>query len=64
MMIKRWAVTEGFDKGANVKAYKFSDDSIHYLFRDRFGHPWILNELEFEDVIKAGRMQLVFEVKE
>ena len=43
MMIKRWAVTNGFDKGAKVEAYQFSDGSVHYSFRDRFGRPMDLS---------------------
>lgn len=64
IMIKRWAVTEGFDKGAKVEAYQFSDGSVHYSFRDRLGRSMDLSEKEAEKTIKAGRMQPVFEVKE
>ena len=59
MMIKRWAVTEGFDKGAKVEAYQFSDGSVHYSFHDRFGLPMDLSEKEAEKTIKLWKMQLV-----
>ena len=64
MMIKRWAVTNGFDKGAKVEAYQFSDGSVHYSFRDRFGRPSNVSEEELPKMIKDWRMELVFEVKE
>ena len=59
MIIKRWAVTNGFNKGAKVEAYQFSDGSVHYSFRDRFGRPMDLSEKEAEKTIKLWKMQLV-----
>ena len=59
MMIKRWAVTDGFNKGAKVEAYQFSDGLAHYSFRDRFGRPMDLSEKEAEKTIKLWKMQLV-----
>ena len=59
MMIKRWAVTEGFDKGAKVEAYQFSDGLVHYSFRDRLGRSMGLSEKEAEKTIKLCKMQLV-----
>ena len=64
MMIKRWAVTNGFDKGAKVEAYQFSDGSVHYSFRDRLGRSMDLSEKEAQKTIKLWRMQLVYEVGE
>ena len=59
-LVKRWAVTEGFDKGAKVEAIKYSDGSMHYLFRDRLGRPSSLKDrAEAEKVIKIYRMMEV-----
>ena len=59
MMIKRWAVTDGFNKGAKVEADQFSDGLVHYSFRDRVGRTMDLSEKEAEKTIKLGKMQLV-----
>ena len=59
MIIKRWTVTNGFDKGAKVEAYQFSDGSVHYSSCDRLGRSMDLSEKEAEKTIKLWKMQLV-----
>lgn len=47
---EKYAVEKGFDKGATLSAYEYSDGSIHYTFRDRLGRPSNVdghNEAEF-----------------
>lgn len=59
-MIKKWVATSAFDKGANIQAYRYSDGSIHYSFRDRFGRPSDISEKELPKMIKNWRMELVY----
>lgn len=60
MLINRWVTTKGFHEGAKVEAYKHSDGSIHYSFRDKFGRPAnIENEAEAKLIIKRFRMEPV-----
>lgn len=49
---------KGFDKGATLSVYEYSDGSIHYTFRDRLGKPSNVdghNEAEF--LIETFNMQ-------
>lgn len=63
-MIKRWATTAGFDKGAKVEMYQYSDGSIHYGFRDRLGRSSNLKDkAEADKVIKIYHMEMVVERK-
>lgn len=36
---EKYVVGEGFDRGATLSVYEYSDGSIHYTFRDRLGRP-------------------------
>lgn len=64
-MIKKWVTTNAFDRGANIQAYRYSDGSIHYLFRRaKSGLPSNVSEEELPKMIRDWRMKLVFEVKE
>lgn len=47
---EQYAVEKGFDRGATLSVYEYSDGSIHYTFRDRLGRPSNVdghNEAEF-----------------
>lgn len=55
---EKYVMGKGFDKGATLSVYEYSDGSIHYLFRDRLGRPSNVdghNEAEF--LIETFNMQ-------
>lgn len=55
---EKYAVEKGFDRGATLSAYGYSDGSIHYLFRNRLGrHPNVDDHNEAELLIKTFNMQ-------
>ena len=64
-MIKKWVITNAFDRGANIQAYRYSDGSIRYLFRRaKSGRPSNVSEEELPKMIRDWSMELVVEVKE
>lgn len=55
---EKYAVEKGFDKGATLSVYEYSDGSTHYTFRDRLGrHYNVDGHNEAELLIKTFNMK-------
>ena len=56
--LRIWKGT-GYNKEVTLQEHKYSDGSIHYTFRDRFGHPGNPTEEEAQMIIRRWNLKEV-----
>jgi len=54
-LVKMWKGT-GYNKNVRLKQYVYSDNSIHYEFRDRLGMPGNPTASEAKRIIESWRL--------
>lgn len=61
MLVNRWAVTKGCDKGTMVELFRFDNGEEYYIGRTRWGEPfYIADEVEAQKIINVFEMELVY----
>ena len=61
MLVNRWVVTKGYDKGAKVELYRYENGEEHYAGRTRTGSPYnITSKAEAEKIIKVFGMSKTY----